>query len=218
MNKTCNVVWIMAVLLSCCVTAKAGIVNGAFETGDLSGWAATGLVVAVGDELSRDFLGLDQPPAGGLWLPSQGSYFASLWSTDSGGTDAAILSQTFLGTIGETLRFDYFFDFGDVGPLHDTAIATLLHPDGSAILFEHNTAGHELGDDENVGWATASYTLPRSGLYTLEYRVTDAVGSFESILGIDNVTVGAVIPAPGAILLGTLGAGLVGWMPRRRTL
>ncbi len=71
-----------ATIVFCCSTANADLMNGGFESG-LTGWTATGAVQAVNFEFSRDFLGLSQAPASGFWYPTEGGYFASLWSTDS---------------------------------------------------------------------------------------------------------------------------------------
>ena len=41
----------------CGSTADADLMNGGFQTGDLTGWSATATVEAVNWELSRDLLG-----------------------------------------------------------------------------------------------------------------------------------------------------------------
>ena len=63
-------------------------------------------------------------------------------------------------------------------------------------------AGTGLGDDQNIDWTTVSVWLPSAGTYTLGFEIQDSIGAFESILGVDDVS---VVPTPGAFLLGAIG-------------
>ncbi len=207
---------------------NADLMNGSFETGDLTAWTATGTVQAVNWEFSRDFLGLPQAPASGFWDPTEGDYFASLWSTDGFGTDTSTLTQTFTTPTFPTpppayvLEFDYFYDFGDITPWEDPARIYVTDSLGNSVFnmtINDPFAGTGLGDDENIDWTSVSVTLPSAGTYTLGFEINDSIGAFESILGVDDVS---VVPLPSALVLGSLGLGvagsLVGKFQRRRKL
>lgn len=66
---------------------------------------------------------------------------------------------------------------------------------------------------QSGSWDTLLANVTELGIATAYYNNW---GPFE-ITGIDNVSLHA-IPAPGAILLGSIGVGFVGWLRRHRTL
>jgi hypothetical protein len=208
----------VAVILYCS-TASANLLNGGFETGDLTSWTATGTVQAVPWEFSRDFLGLPQAPASGFWDPTGGSYFASLWSTDNLGTDISTLTQTFTTPTwtgsNPWVVLDYFYDFGDIVPFEDPARIYVIDSLGNSVFdmtINDPFAGTGLGDDQNIDWTSLSISLPSAGTYTLGFEIQDSIGVYESILGVDNVQ---VVPVPAAVLLGVLGMGMAGLKLRK---
>lgn len=101
-------------------------------------------------------------------------------------------------------------------PTNNEVSFSLLASNGSLASFDPD--GIVDGKDGNVDFETfylgSGFTNITSVLF-----IHTGTGTNQGIFHLDNIVVDSnPVPAPGAFMLGSLGAGFVGWLRRRRTL
>lgn len=156
------------------------------------------------------------------WLFGYGSSSGSAVLT--GSTTGGALFPTVAGiTLDFSVSGVQLF-LSDTAPLGDYTISA--YGAGSVLLESFTVLGGEILPPGYAGGAfPPPGTFPLPGIYVGFIRATADIArvqvgrssAFGDAFAVDDVQF-SVIPAPGAILLGSIGVGVVSWLRRRRTL
>jgi len=214
----------LVALLVAVGTANAAnlIVNGGFETGDLTGWTATST------EGTGGFSATSQtytPVSGNATVgPHSGSYYAV---SDDFGPQTAYLTQTFTtpSTFNtDLLSFSIFVNdvyggaYGSAGPGGQVNLLTSAGTLIAVLYGPADTFENPIGQPNPYVNETINITsyLARSTTYQLQIQDTETSGTIN--VGVDDISLQSATPEPATLLSTALLGGLILWCARRKRL
>jgi len=212
--------------------ARADVVNGGFETGNIGGWSIAGQGMAkdasfgvtpthgtyagyIENTGNGTVLAADMETA--LHLPT-GTVNTFVSGTSTRGT---VMWQNVAVSAGEVLTFDWNFMSDELNedPVYDdfaffSIVGATSGVVDSYLLASRNsstfTAGGPAGFDGTTGWSTRNYTFTASDTFRIGFGVMNVTdGGHNSALMLDGITV----PEPGMAAVALAGLALLG---RRR--